>query len=239
MLSKFTNDFQNEQILHKLMVENWLYDILKNKWIQFIKESDSTQEQDSGIDFVGKYWTHTVYIDEKTRFTIPIYTKKINYTFALEISNSESRKLWWFLDNHKKTHYYLLLYPILDKNIWNDTRNYLIDEKWSIQWTEIQVMWVMGQLISVEKLRRYIGKFLDKHALCSFIKKHYIKNIHDTWTKYYDTWFNEIQKKERKNMYFTYTPCLKERPINLILQQSIYEQLREFEIYIDFKKDFP
>ena len=236
MKSKFYNDKQNEEVIHKLMVKHWLYKLLEKKGFKFFEEVDNRFEQKLWIDFKCIFDWNIVNIDEKTRFTIPLYENKIKYTFALEISNSSSKKIGWFIDKNKMTDYYLLNYPILDKEIWKNNRNYKINYDWSIEWIVNNVNWVVSQLVSVEKLRKYFSNRIDKQDLVNFIKSFYTENINRGWIEYYNLKFQKIKKTDRWDIYFTYNNFLKERPINLIVNQKVYDKIREFELYIHFKK---
>ena len=233
MQSKFHNDIHNEEVLHGIMVNNGLSKVFKDRWFFYIDETISKWDQDMWIDFRCEYKWKIINIDEKTRFTIPIYSNEINYTFSLELCNCSSWKIGWFIDKKKMTDFYLLIYPILNKEIKNK-RDYILLQDTTIKDTDVEVLGVMGQLLCVNKLREYIWSKLNKEELI-----HFINNCKTTYwdkTLYYDLEFKNIDKQDRWDIYITYSPTLSERPINLIIKQWIYDKLREFEFHIPFKK---
>lgn len=234
MESKFNNDLNNESVLLKLMINNGLKNILFKEWYNIIDVIITEEDQNKWIDLkVIKNNKYQYNIDLKTRFTIPIYSPKIDKTFALEIKNCHSKKIGWFIDKDKETDYYLLVYPILNKELSDNNRDYKIQNNWNI-WENNKVIWVMSQLISVEKIREKISSFIDKEKLVNFINNS--DKLPIKWKAIkLDRKFNVINNTRDESLYFMYSPYLNERPLNLIVKQSIYNEVQDYEFYLPFK----
>lgn len=237
MQSKFHNDFDKESKLHKLLIRNGIVEKLSEFGLQYINEDITKKEQNLGIDFRCHKWNETINIDEKCRFTLPLNNFEIKYTFSLELLNCNSWKRWWFVDKEKETDYYLLLYPVLSWELpkWISAYNYQINDKGEVIWTGARIMGVMWQLVSVSKLRRYIEKIFSMHELSEFVKKFKSWKINGEGTLFYWSDYQPIMKWEKKSdIYFSYSIGLNEKPLNFILKQNIYTQLREFEFDLEF-----
>lgn len=163
--------------------------------------TDTIEEQLSGSDIILSIPSLNVFdivVDEKGQTQ---YMNNPLPTFSLELSffNGNEEIMGWFLDDEKKTQYYMFIWPKAN-NGWNATCDDIIEVDYA--------------LVSKQSLREYFeSKGLSREKLIeknSLIRKGNQKGAIE---------------KGKEDYWFYYSDQLVEKPINIVLRKKVYESL--------------
>lgn len=204
--SDYREDKRLENIINTIMEENFY---TKGEW-NYYRYIEDEEIQDRGIDLILGLGGTKRKIDEKAQVK---YATNPLQTFALELMNTSSKKIGWFLDDYKETEYYMFLWPKAEK------KRFKKDDVISIDYA----------LVKRKKLKElvYTGLGIDESKLLYYVdllRKREIGIEHNGLVRYKDHPFN-------KGMYLVYTldNNLAEAPINLVIRKKDIE-------WISYKK---
>ncbi len=214
--SNFEDDLKKEAIMNEFM-KQFYYAKLQNSNRSPVKVDyflDKTH-QDQGIDVVYFLNNKEYIIDEKAQLDFVFREKGPYKTFALELLNSSSGNIGWFINDKLKTEYYMFIWPHAEKE----------------PLTADKIEYAYYALVSKAKLRAEIeNKYLDKNHLYEYAQRMASEKFGE---EVYDEKTKELKGYRYKgdvfddHVYLYFTVNKEELPVNLVVRKEIIEKLAE------------
>ena len=214
LFPKFIQDMNKERLIH-LFVENHYYSKLEN--------SDGTRArveyyydqlmQKNGVDLILSIDNEEYIIDEKSQ-TDSIFKDEPKPSFALELLNSNSNNIGWFVNDVLRTEYYMFFWPHADEK----------PAKFGSVEDVKYIEYVDYALVNRNRLKEYILEhYCGTEALLDYAHK--LSNGELEKTEEKDKIIKYKEKPFDDKVYLTYSYTLKEKPVNLVVKREIIEQI--------------
>lgn len=216
--SRFEGDRRNEELMNQFM-RVYYYSKLLNSDGSSVKSEFISDEmmQKRGVDVIFSRDKKKYVIDEKAQIDY-IYRKEGPLgTFALELLNSSSGKIGWFINDELETEYYMFIWPHADARLMSvnniEYAQYALVERYRLK------KMIEKRYQSVERLREYALR-LSKGCLegateqCNRIyykRAPFDDNAYLVYTR------EPTGEKEGKV----------EKPVNLVVKKAMIEMVAE------------
>lgn len=225
------NENIETKFYHDLLKEHYMHEFMDSKYYSKLKNSDGTavdikhikdeETQKQGIDVQYIRDGESYLIDEKAK--LDYFNKKVQKeTFTLELLNSASGNIGWFLNDALKTNHYMFIWPHGSKELEK------VDD---IEHADYA-------LVKVETLKNMIKQRCgDEKRLETYAKK--IANSVLAVQDLKGSYENDNKRYYKcapfdNDVYLVYTMApkdgadgKKERPVNLVVRKYILESLAD------------
>lgn len=218
VVSRFEGDRRNEALMNQFM-RMYYYSKLLNSDGSSVKSEFISDEsrQKQGVDVIFLRDKKKYVIDEKAQIDYIYRTEGPLGTFALELLNSSSGKIGWFINDELETEYYMFIWPHADGRLMSvnniEYAQYALVEK-----SRLKEM-IEKRYQSVERLREYALR-LSKGSLEGATEQNnrlYYKRDPFDDNAYLVYTREPTGKKEGKV----------EKPVNLVVKKAMLEMVAE------------
>lgn len=214
--SKFIDDMRKEHLVN-LFMRTYYYSKLINADGSKVESEyiDDESRQKQGIDVIFSRDQKRYVVDEKAQIDYINEDRPLS-TFALELLNSSSGKIGWFINEELETEYYMFIWPHADGRLKRmediEYAQYALVERQRLK-REIE-----GRYLSMESLQKYAlrlskgGLKADDRDNRSYYKRAPFDNdAYLVFTK------GRSEGKEGKA----------EKPVNLVVRKSLIDKVAE------------
>ena len=216
--SRFEGDRRNEALVNQFMKVHYYSKLLNSDGTsaksEFIND-ESRQKQ--GVDVILSKDKKRYIIDEKAQMDYIYRTNGPLGTFALELLNSSSGKVGWFINDNLETEYYMFIWPHAD-----------------------------GRLVSVNNIEYAQYALVEKNKLKDVIERRYQSadrlreyalrlsrgSLDGTTEQYNRLYYKRPPFDENAYLVYTKEPTEDdngkvERPVNLVVKKILIEGIAE------------
>ena len=216
--SRFEGDRRNEALMNQFMRLYYYSKLLNSDGTgvesEFINDES---RQKRGVDVILSKDKKRYIIDEKAQMDYIHNPNGPLRTFALELLNSSSGRVGWFINDDLETEYYMFIWPHAD-----------------------------GQLVSVDNIEYAQYALVEKNRLREVIEKQYKNadglreyalrlsrgNLDGTTEKYNRLYYRSLPFDEKAYLVYTKEPTEDdngkvERPVNLVVKKTLIERVAE------------
>ena len=212
--STFVEDSDNEKRIMSEYMRLYFYDKLFNSDRTKVNDyyrTDEKKEQEEGIDVTFTIDGKKFIIDEKAQMDY-IYEPNPLPTFALELLNSNSGRIGWFINHDLKTEFYMFIWPHAQKKPLD------VDK----------IEYVYYALVNKQKLLTEVEKnYCSDKVLMAYAKKMVSDKMGEEVVKKN----GEVQGYRFKGdmfdnrAYLFYSIHKPEKPVNLVVKRTWLEEL--------------
>ena len=215
--SSFQFDLERENVMAEFMGFNYYAKLYNDDGSRIeYKRITEPEEQKAGVDVEYIRNGLKYIIDEKAQMDY-IYNTEPLPTFALELLNSSSGALGWFINTQLKTQYYMFIWPHAERK----------------PLTVDNIEYAYFTLINKEKLKIEVEKRFRKNSndLLEYAKR--LSQLRLEGVEAVNGYNgNRIGYKYKKNGfdncgYLYYTLSKRERPVNLVVKRDWLAQIAE------------
>lgn len=215
--SRYEKDRRNEAIMNEFMRLHYYSKLINidgtNVQSEFI--SDETRQR-QGIDVIYTRNYKEYVIDEKAQMDYMYREGGPLDTFVLELLNSSSGRVGWFINDELETKYYMFIWPHADNQLRSvddiEYARYALVERTSLKRK------IENRYQSVERLKEYASK------LSAGI-------LEGAYEKYNKMYFKEQPFDSNAYLVYTKEPTngngKVERPVNLVVSRKLIEEVAE------------
>lgn len=218
VVSRFEGDRRNEALMNQFM-RMYYYSKLLNSDGSSVKSEFISDEsrQKQGVDVIFLRDKKKYVIDEKAQIDYIYRTEGPLGTFALELLNSSSGKIGWFINDELETEYYMFIWPHADGRLMS-VNNIEYAQYALVERSRLKEM-IEKRYQSVERLREYALR-LSKGSLEGTTEQNnrlYYKRDPFDDNAYLVYTREPTGKKEGKV----------EKPVNLVVKKAMLEMVAE------------
>lgn len=216
--SKYEGDRQNEALMNQFMRLYYYSRLLNDDGTKAKTEYiDDAARQKNGVDVICLRNNKKYVIDEKAQIDYIYKTDGPLDTFALELLNSSSGRIGWFINNALETEYYMFLWPHADERLKSAN----------------SIEYVKYALVERSRLKELLEKrFKSADSLIEYalrISKGELKGAIEKYNKLY---YKNAPFNGEAYLVYTKGPTKEnegkiERPVNLVVRKYIIDGVAE------------
>ncbi len=216
--SNYEVDKKSEVLMNQFM-RNYYYSRLVNADGTEVKKQfiEDEKRQKQGIDVIYLKNGIRYIVDEKAQMDYIYREEGPLPTFALELLNSSSGNIGWFINDELETEYYMFIWPHADRKLL----------------TVESIEYAYYALVERNKLKKKVEeKYFVEGRLREYAEKISKGSLSGTYENNNKVYYKKWPFDDDTYLVYTKEPIgrlagKKERPVNLVVKKSIIEEVAE------------
>lgn len=216
--SKFSEDKRKESLMREFMKLHYYSKLINSDGTEIKKDFiDDEVRQKQGVDVILYKDQKKYIIDEKAQLDY-IYKGPLE-TFALELLNSSSGNVGWFINDNLETEYYMFIWPHTDVN------GRLVNVN--------NIEYARYALVEKIRLRKLIEeRYQSADELSEYALRLSKGSLEGSTERYNRLYYNKPPFDKNAYLVYTRKPTKdnngkKEEPVNLVVKNALIEEVAE------------